>query len=148
MKVVQGGAAGWSEFRVMVWAMTVSMDSVMRSRVFKRMMLDVSVTIEEKLEERVRQQRAREQQFEWEYCCWLRQQGEQEQEQHKQREQEQEQHRQKEQEQEWCRQAKGRERQYREAQAWWVLASEETSSNEDFTACRLDLQLFRLVHSQ
>ena len=31
MKVVQGGAAGWSEFRVMVWAMTVSMDRVMRS---------------------------------------------------------------------------------------------------------------------
>ena len=25
--------------------------------------------------------------------------------------------------------------QYREAQAWWVLASEETSSNVDFTAC-------------
>ena len=35
MKVVQGGAAGWSEFRVMVWAMTVSMDRVMRSSVLK-----------------------------------------------------------------------------------------------------------------
>ena len=40
-----------------------------------------------------------------------------------------------EQEQERCCQAKGRQRQYREAQAWWVLASEETSSNVDFTAC-------------
>jgi hypothetical protein len=36
---------------------------------------------------------------------------------------------------EQCRQAKEREKQYREAQAWWVLTSEETSSNVDFTAC-------------
>ena len=115
MKVVQGGAAGWSEFRVMVWAMTVSMDRVMRSSVLRRMMASVRFKIEGRLEEEVRQQKAREQQCAWEYYCGLVQLREQEQEQ--------------------CRQAKEREKQYREAQAWWVLASEETSSNVDFTAC-------------
>ena len=96
MKVVQGGAAGWSEFRVMVWAMTVSMDGVMRSSVRKRMMFGVRVTIEGKPEKKVKQQRAREQQFDWEYYCWLVQVREQEREQ--------------------CRQTKEREKQYREAQ--------------------------------
>ena len=43
----------------MVWAMTVSMDRVMRSSVLKRMMVGVRVTIEERLEEKVKQQRAR-----------------------------------------------------------------------------------------
>ena len=91
MKVVQGGTAGWSEFRVMVWAMTVSMGSVRRSRVLKRMMCGVRVIIDEKLEEVVKQQRACEQQFDWEYYCWLVQQREQEREQ--------------------CRQAKEKEKQ-------------------------------------
>ena len=52
MKVVQGGAAGWSEFRMTVWAMTVSIVRVRLSRVLKRMMLGVSVMMEERLEER------------------------------------------------------------------------------------------------
>ena len=63
MKVAQGSAAGWSEFRRVVWAMTVSMDSVMRSRVYRRMMSGVGKSMEEKLEEKVRQQRVRERQF-------------------------------------------------------------------------------------
>ena len=37
---------------------------------------------------------------------------------------------------EYCwRLTREKEKRYREAQAWWVLASEETSSNVDFTAC-------------
>ena len=37
---------------------------------------------------------------------------------------------------EYCWQVtREKEKRYREAQAWWVLASEETSSNVDFTAC-------------
>ena len=80
MKVVQGGAAGWSEFRVMVWAMTVSKDRVMRSSVLRRMMSSVRFKIEGRLEEEVRQQKAREQQCAWEYYCGLVQLREQEQE--------------------------------------------------------------------
>ena len=99
----------------MVWAMTVSMDRVMRSSVLRRMMSSVRFKIEGRREEEVRQQNAKEQQCAWEYYCGLVQLREQEQER--------------------CRQAKEREKQYREAQAWWVLASEETSSNVDFTAC-------------
>ena len=78
MKKVQGGAAGWSLFRRMVWAMTVSSDSVGRSRVYRRMMLEVGESIEEELEGKARQKRAREQQFDWEYYCWLARQKEQE----------------------------------------------------------------------
>ena len=32
-------------------------------------------------------------------------------------------------------QAQERERRYRKAHAWWVLAGEETRRNVDFTAC-------------
>ena len=64
-----------------VWAMTVSIVRVRLSRVLKRMMLGVGVMMEEVGGERVQRQWAREQQFDWEYCCWLAQQKEQEQEQ-------------------------------------------------------------------
>ena len=69
MKVVQGGAVGWSESRMTVWAMTVSIVRVRLSRVLKRMMIGVGVMMEERLKERVNKQWAREQQFDWEYCC-------------------------------------------------------------------------------
>ena len=46
MKVMQGGAAGWLESRVVVWAMDVSIGKVVRNRVYKRMMLGVGVGIE------------------------------------------------------------------------------------------------------
>ena len=118
MKVVQGGSAGWSEFRRMMWAMTVNMDNVMRSRVYRRMMRGVGKSMEEKLEEKVRQQRAREQQFDWEYCCWLAKEGE------------------RLKQEERCKQAQEeQDRRYEDAEAWWVLASEKKSSNVDFTAC-------------
>ena len=50
MKVAQGSAAGWSEFKRLVWAMTIDMSRVMRSRVLRRMMMGVSVTVAEELE--------------------------------------------------------------------------------------------------
>ena len=74
----------------------------------KKWMGGMMLGVGESIEEKVRQKRAREQQFDWEYCCWLAQQKEQELE---------------------------VESRYKKAQAWWVLASEETSSSVDFTAC-------------
>ena len=118
-KVAQGSAKGWSEFKRMVWAMTIDMGSVRRSKVYRRLLLDVNGVVSERLAERARQQRWREQQFDWDYHCWQMREAEGlRQERQKQEAQKNE----------------VRERKYREA-TQWVLACEERSSTVDFTAC-------------